>query len=517
MADKKKVETVHVVNIVEHDGPLALPKGMKVEDGIKVLQRELEYRNETVGIHAQIPGFLPDVLHAFFMACKEKFGWVSNKPTPGFFGPTPPVMITIQTSLTEHVEVPWGGYELPGVDGLIETSVSRKDGRLVFTLSGTVKRRDERTVLEIVEATKQYLRTNSIFRSQAFRITFQDANGEQKAVPEPVFLDINRNLKHELVFSDDVDAAIRTNIFIPITHTELVRSLGVPTKRGILLYGRYGTGKSMTSTVAADLATENGWTFILAERADELADVLRLAREYAPAVVFCEDIDRVMSGDRSMDMDEVLNIIDGVESKSAEIMVVLTTNHVDNINQAMLRPGRLDAVIEVRAPDAVAAERLMRQYSRSLIDPGEDISAAAALLDDEIPAVIQEVVERSKLAAIERDPTRTEFGPGSISGPDLVTAARSMRNQLDLLKVREPDQRSPMEKAAQITADSRIKAAEVHATTLVQQLEASDDRVWDRLDARYGDVEGEIVGGPTIEGGVLVAGAAPMLEAGLDD
>lgn len=492
---KKKPETVHVVNIVEHDGPLALPKGMKVEDGIKVLQRELEYRNETVGIHAQIPGFLPDVLHAFFMACKEKFGWVSNKPTPGFFGPTPPVMITIQTGLDSHVEVPWGGYELPGVDGLIETSVSRKDARLVFTLSGTVKRRDEQTVLSIVEATKQYLKTKSIFRAQAFRITFRDPDGETKPVPEPVFLDINRNLKNELVFSADVDAAIRTSIFIPITHTDLVRKLGVPTKRGILLYGRYGTGKSMTSTVAADLATENGWTFILAERADELADVLRLAREYAPAVVFCEDIDRVMSGDRSMDMDEVLNIIDGVESKNAEIMIVLTTNHVDNINQAMLRPGRLDAVIEVRAPDAAAADRLMRQYSRGLIEIGEDISEAAALLDDEIPAVIQEVVERSKLAAIDRDPSNTDFGPGSLTGPDLVKAALSMRNQLDLLKVRQPDERSPMEKAAAIANDGRIKAAEVHATTLVQELEAREERSWALFERDiYGDEDTLITG-----------------------
>lgn len=478
----KKPETVHVVNIVEHDGPLALPKGMKVEDGIKVLQRELEYRNETVGINAQIPGFLPDVLHAFFMACKEKFGWVSNKPTPGFFGPNPPVMITIQTSLDTHVEVPWGGYELPGVEGLIQTSVTRKDGRLIFTIAGEVKRRDEGTVLQIVEATKKYLLEKSIFKSQAFRITFRDADGNIKQVPEPVFIDINRHLKDELVFSPDVDAAIRTNIFVPLVHTDLVRDLGVPIKRGVLLYGKYGTGKSMTSTVAADLATANGWTFLLAERPDELADILRLARQYAPAVVFCEDIDRVMSGERSLSMDEILNIVDGVESKSAEIMIVLTTNHVDDINQAMLRPGRLDAVIEVKPPDAQAIERLLRQYSNGLIDDSEDISEAARILDGEIPATIKEVIVRSKLAAIDRDPT-TRFGPGSVTGPDLITAALSMRNQIDLLAERAPDERSPLEKAAQIEADARVAAAREHASTFVQQLSVQREiemaRYWD--------------------------------------
>jgi len=478
MADKR--ETVNVVNIIEHDGPLSLPKGMPVKDAIKVLTRELEYREEAVGIHAEIPGFLPDVLNAFFEACKETFGWVSNKPTPGFFGDNPPTMITIPTGLDTHVEVPWGGYELPGVQGLIETSVTKKDGRLVFTIGGTVKRRDEGTVLKIVEATKAYLKEHSIFKNKAFRITFIDQNGDQKAVPEPQFLRINRQLKDELIFSAEVEAAININVFTPIVHTGVASRLGVPTKRGILLSGRYGTGKSMTSTVVADLATDNGWTFILAERADELADVLRLAREYAPAVVFCEDIDRVMSGDRNMDMDEVLNIIDGVESKSAEIMVVLTTNHVDDINQAMLRPGRLDNVIEIKPPDAEAAERLMRQYGRGLIDTEEDITAAGAMLDGEIPAVIQEVVERSKLAAIHRDPNST-FGPGSIKGDDLVQAAHSMRNQLDLLAEREPDTRSGLEKAAAIANEGRERAAQAHATTLVQGLAGIRGAEYDRL------------------------------------
>ena len=483
-----KPTKVDVVKIIEHDEALALPRGMAIEAAIKVLQRELEYREEVVGIHAEIPGFLPDVLHAFFQACKQKFGWVTNKPTPGFFGDNPPVMITIPTGLDSHVEVPWGGYELPGVHGLIETSVSRKDGRLVFTISGTVKRRDEDTVLSIVEATKAYLRTNSIFKNQAFRITFLDKDGDPKPVPEPQFLDINRKLKDELVFSDEVDAAIRTNVFTPIQHTSTVRKLGVPTKRGILLSGRYGTGKSMTSTVVADLATTNGWTFILAERADELSDVLRLAREYEPAVVFCEDIDRVMSGDRSMDMDEVLNVIDGVESKNAEIMVVLTTNHVDDINQAMLRPGRLDAVIEVKAPDASAAERLMRLYARGLISETEDIHEAARMLDGEIPAVIQEVVERSKLAAIYRDPT-SEFTSGSITGADLVQAAHSMRNQLDLLAERVPDTRSPVEKAAAITAEARVKAAELSAHTIAHELITARQKEWDdMLDLYESDV-----------------------------
>jgi transitional endoplasmic reticulum ATPase len=62
-----------------------------------------------------------------------------------------------------------------------------------------------------------------------------------------------------------------------------------------------------------------------------------------------------------------LNEIDGVESKGKELITILTSNHAENINQAMLRPGRLDAVLSIQAPDAFAAEKLIRLYARGLI------------------------------------------------------------------------------------------------------------------------------------------------------
>lgn len=472
---------VDVVNITTHDGPLTLPEGMTLSRAIKTLEQERTHRETVMGLNATIEGFLPDVAHAFFQVLKARYGWVHNKPTPGFFGPTPPTMLTVPVGLNEHVEVPWGRTVVPGIDGFLEPGVSPGPGnRLVFTLGGEVKRKYEPTVMEIVAEVKTYLREHSVFRGQAFRLTFVDPySGEQKPIPEPIFLDINRDLKDRLVFNDDVMYSIQTSVFTPISHTETVRKVGVAAKRGILLSGRFGTGKSMTSTVVADLCTANGWTFILCERADELADILRLAREYPPAVVFCEDIDRVMTGDRDMSIDEVLNVIDGVESKNAELMVILTTNNVDNITQAMLRPGRLDAVIEVHPPDAKSVERLLRQYSTGLIAEDEDIEAAAASLAGQIPAVIEEVVKRAKMGAIYRGVT--EFGPGSITGADLDAAAATMHNEMRLLELRVPDVRSDREKAAQVLADGTVKAAQVSA--ILSNGRAPEDSPLDQIEA----------------------------------
>lgn len=454
-SDQKK--HVDLVEIVRHGTAFVLPEDLTLDRAIEVLEREKNYQNQRVALNAPIEGFVTDVAWAFYNALKDIFGWAHGVPQQGFFGDSPPRMLTVYTSPTTTVQVPWGVMAVPGLDGYLETEVTRKDGRLVFVLSGNIKRGDMGIVDRIVERTRQHLRTGSLYKGKAFRLRLTEDDGSPLPLPEPRFFEINTRLADELVFNRDIEAAIHTNVFTPIEHTETVRRLGIPMKRGILLTGTYGTGKSMTSTVVAHKATDHGWTFILVERQNDLVDVLRLAREYAPAVVFCEDIDRVTHGRRSMSMDELLNVVDGVEAKSAELMVIFTTNDVESINQAMLRPGRLDAVIEVRPPDAEAVQRLMVLYGRGLVAHDADLAEASAMMAGEIPAVVQEVVERSKLAAIRRDP-HMEFGPGSITGDDLVTAAHSMRNQLDLLRPKRPDTRSERVKAATILAEATLFA-----------------------------------------------------------
>ena len=151
-------------------------------------------------------------------------------------------------------------------------------------------------------------------------------------------------------------------------------------KRGVLLGGKYGTGKTLAATVAARLAQDNGITYVYTPRADELGDAIAFAKQYqSPAcVVFCEDIDRQVTGQRTVAMDDILNILDGVDTKTDNIITVLTTNHLDNVNQAMLRPGRLDAIINVETPDAYTAERLVRHYGGEAINAAEDLTEVGA-------------------------------------------------------------------------------------------------------------------------------------------
>lgn len=446
MASKQKLKVQQVV-IEKLGEKLIVPKAMTLDQAIIAIERQIRFDEETVGIYAEVPGFVLDAAYAFHQALSRKFGWVQGAPTPGFFGDSPPSTITLKTGVDTTVQIPWGRMMIPGIEGYLETGMIRKNGRLLFVIQGEVKHKHEEQVNQIAELTRNIVASESIYRNKAIRIRFTNDSGEQLPMPEPHFMDISQVKPDELVYSSVVEDAIATSIFTPIEKTELVRKAGIPLKRGILMTGPFGVGKTLTSAVTAKKAVENNWTFILCERITELAEVMRFAQGYGPAVLFCEDIDRVTSGDRSIGLDEILNIIDGVEAKASEVMVIFTTNDVDKINQAMLRPGRLDAVIEVSAPDAGAVERLLRLYGRGLINEDEDLTQVSAFLAGNIPAVIREAAERAKLSAIKLMKPGDEF---KVTSEALMDAAKTMDMQLQLLKPRVEDNDSERVRAAKV-------------------------------------------------------------------
>jgi len=306
---------------------------------------------------------------------------------------------------------------------------------MVFTISVTTKRKHEPDVKALCLLVRQYLKEHSIYKGKAVKIRFRDDKGDLLPMPEPKFLDVDGIGPTDLIYSKLVTEAIETNVFTPLTRLEDCAEAGIDFKRGVLLAGDFGTGKTLAMRVAAYLATMNGITYVYCARADELAYAVEFAVQYSHgngAVVACEDIDRVLTGERSFSMDELLNIVDGLDSKRTKVMVILTTNAVENINPAMIRPGRLDAVIEVTRPDAEAVERLLRHYGLGVIDPDADLTEVSRVLAGNIPAVIAEVVKRSKLAALKRAPKGTSVV--TVDADALQESADTMEMQLRLLK-----------------------------------------------------------------------------------
>ena len=212
--------------------------------------------------------------------------------------------------------------------------------------------------------------------------------------------------------------------------------------------------------------TQRGWTFIYLKDVTRLAQAYAFAEHYQPAVIFAEDIDQILKDERrSSEINDVLNALDGIDSRGMEVVTVLTTNHLEKITKAMLRPGRLDTVVSVKPPDAAAAIRLVRLYAGERLEDNTDLSKAGELLAGEIPALIREVVERSKLAALRRD------GDLKLVGEDIEVTARSMKAHMTLLKPVEPDKRSDREKAAQILADSNVRSASIRTSVFQEEVD----------------------------------------------
>lgn len=427
---------VVVAEVVRYGDKLMVPVGMKLASAIDLLHRRMKFEEETVELNETFAAFPWDGANALEHVLVEMFGWAPSETKPGGFfrPPQPPQLISVEIGPGEVRQVAWGMFSLPTVDGTIECTTGNVDGGIRFALEATVKRKDEQTIKKLFANVREYLRTNSIYRGKAIKLRFRDDRGNTLPMPEPKFIDTSVIDPAELIYTREIESSIETNLFTPIKRVADCIANGIPVKRGVMLGGDYGTGKTLGARVAAKHAVEHGLTYVTVLRADELDDAIKFAKLYSePAcVLFCEDIDRTMSGDRTVKIDDILNTLDGVDSKHMNLITVLTTNHLDNINAAMLRPGRLDAIIEVTAPDAEAVERLVRRVAGSSLDATTDISSAAAKLAGNVPAVITEVVKRAKLSQLSRQEPGTKVE--KLTGEALDDAAFTMTKQNELLK-----------------------------------------------------------------------------------
>lgn len=431
----KKARTAKDVEVAFSGDRIILPQGMSTKRAISWIQAFDTEQNRAVQFTESFMAYPTDGAYALYRALKELYGFTSLKATPSFFGEEPPRMIGVEISPGEIVKVPWGRIAVPGIDGYLETGFIIKDNRFIFKLDCTVKRKHENKMNELSARVKQNLKERSLYKGQAIRVKFAWNTRElQDEVFDPLdssytprFIQVGDLTPDDIILNDDTQAIVDVSVFTPIREAEKCRKLGIPLHRGILLEGPYGTGKTLTATVLGNVCVEHGWTFVYLDDVTHLEAALNFARDYQPAVVFAEDIDRVVSGARNSFIDGILNTIQGVNTRDHEIMMVLTTNYVEKINRAMLRPGRLDAVISMDAPNAKSVEKLVRMYAGSSLPANADLSVTCENLKGQIPATIREVVERAKLAAIRHG------GGDIITADDMDVVAIGMNKQIELL------------------------------------------------------------------------------------
>jgi len=169
--------------------------------------------------------------------------------------------------------------------------------------------------------------------------------------------------------------------------------LGAKTPKGMLLYGPPGTGKTM---LAKAVAHESGANFYSASAssfvemfaglgAARIRKLFAEARKNAPAIVFIDELDAVgtarTGGGFNREQDQTLNQLlvelDGFEG-GAQVVVMGASNRIQDLDQALLRPGRFDRQMLVPPPDLRGREAILAVHSRDKpLAPGVDLSAVA--------------------------------------------------------------------------------------------------------------------------------------------
>jgi transitional endoplasmic reticulum ATPase len=445
----EKPTVTHTAVIEKHEGAIMVPKTMGYLDAATLLIERDKYEQQVISVIRIFDAFPWDGAVALNRILTKKYGWSPMKPTPSFFGSKPPQMIQVETSYGHFESVPWGAFFIPGIEAVLTMGATTQKGRVVFYISGEkVKRMWQPQIDELLGLVAEELKQNSIFQGKAWTLDVTGAlNREENPEPKLVDTDID---PAQLIFSKTVMDKVETNIFTPLRRYADLKAAGEKFKRGVLLSGTYGTGKTLAVKVASFYAVQSGITFINCPHAADLAQCVEYARLYQPAVVFAEDIDRETHGERTAEMDQILNIVDGIDSKKADVMIVLTSNNVESINKAMLRKGRLDAAINVTPPDTEAVERLIRSYGKGLIPLSEDVTGAAEVLAGTIPADIAEAVKRSRLVAIKNSPVGTH--KVTVSGTDMTEAAMAVKDELDWLNGKQVP-------PSEVTIDTLITSA----------------------------------------------------------
>lgn len=400
-----------------------LPEAMRgdVNSAIRYLQEWDRAQSARTTIRRTFRYRPYDGAAAFERAMRRLFGSAGvGASTKGMGGENPPELITIDVDLNRSAQVPWGAVEFSPLEATFYLDDTRhpEDGN-VFYLAVEAPRRHKAHIEALFKMIEDELRRESIYRGKALT-----------AATTPQFIDTAVVDRNRVVYSDDAMTQLDANLWSVIRHAEANKSVGLSPKRQVLLYGPYGTGKTSAGLITAQEALAHGWTYLQVRPGDDLNEALKTAALYAPCVVMFEDIDTIALR-TGMDVSRILDALDGVTSKGVEILAIFTTNHVESLHKGLMRPGRLDAVIELAGLDAGATKRLVRAtVPAHLLADGTDWDAVGKAFDGLLPAFATEAIGRALRYAI----ARSGGVPQMITGDDLIGAANGLRTQVRMME-----------------------------------------------------------------------------------
>ena len=227
------------------------------------------------------------------------------------------------------------------------------------------------------------------------------------------------------------------NVLGFVTSRAQLRRLGQSTRKGILLYGPPGNGKTHTIRYLAGVLPGHTTLIITAAQVALLAQHMKLARLLQPTLVVIEDVDLIGRDRDQMGpceeslLNGLLNEMDGLK-QDADILFILTTNRPEQLESALAsRPGRIDQAIEVPPPDECGRRKLVQMYGKGLPLGDVIVDECAQRTKGVSAAFIKELMRRIAQASIARDGgTTVKSGDISEALDDMLFAGGKLNVKL---------------------------------------------------------------------------------------
>ncbi|QFZ22442.1 AAA family ATPase [Saccharothrix syringae] len=282
---------------------------------------------------------------------------------------------------------------------------------------------------EVGAEVERLMREHDAFRRKVLSFGVSEHRGNEllSFLPRPT-LDAA-----DVVLPDGVLESIEQHVVGIAEHADRLLAAGQHLKRGLLLHGPPGTGK--THTVRYLMGRLRDCTVILltGQAMRLIGNAAALARRLQPSMVVVEDVDLIAmdrgfaGGPTNPLLFALLDAMDGVGA-DADVTFVLTTNRADELERALAdRPGRVDLAVEVPRPDAEGRRRLLELYGRG-VDLRADLGPVVEATEGVTASFIKELLRRAVLGAV-----RAGGGGTPVVGDELVAVAREMVEQRDSL------------------------------------------------------------------------------------
>ena len=247
---------------------------------------------------------------------------------------------------------------------------------------------------------------------------------------------------------DALKEELREAIEWPIKHKEAYDYVNVETPKGILLHGPPGTGKTLIAKALAK-TTESNFISIkgpellskwVGESEKGVREIFRKARQAAPCIIFLDEVDALVprrgSGGSESHVTEsvvsqILTEIDGLEELN-DVLIIGATNRLDIVDEALLRPGRFDRIIEVPNPDSKGRAHIFKIHTKKKpLGNDVNITKLVELTNGFSGAEIGAVTNRAAITALKRHVSgkSQNLKEIKISQQDLIDAIDKVKPQ----------------------------------------------------------------------------------------